>query len=74
MAPIHRLLPLLIAAALAPLALAPPARAAIVLNFETNPNLPPQPNNFIAAGAMQTIAAKPTSIRSTTLASPARAP
>jgi hypothetical protein len=26
------------------------------LNFETNPNLPPQPNNFAAAGAMQTYA------------------
>lgn len=34
--------------------LAPGARADFVLNFETNPALPTQPNNFAAAGPMQT--------------------
>src|SRR5438105_4448121 len=34
---------------------APPARAAFVtIDFENNPSLPTQPNNFAAAGAMQT--------------------
>jgi hypothetical protein len=34
--------------------LAAPARASVLINFETTPALPTQPNNFAAAGAMQT--------------------
>jgi hypothetical protein len=34
--------------------LAPGARADVLINFETTPALPTQPNNFAAAGAMQT--------------------
>jgi len=36
------------------LGLAPSARADIIIDFETEPSLPQQPNNFAAAGAMQT--------------------
>src|SRR5262245_165211 len=35
-------------------ALTPPARGGGIINFETLPALPPQPNNFFAAGPMQT--------------------
>jgi len=31
-----------------------PLCADTIINFETNPSLPAQPNNFAAAGAMQT--------------------
>jgi hypothetical protein len=36
------------------LGLAAPGRAAPIINFETTPSLATQPNNFAAAGAMQT--------------------
>src|ERR1700687_6095570 len=36
------------------LAVAPLAHAAVVINFESTPSLAAQPNNFFAAGAMQT--------------------
>src|SRR5437870_351323 len=42
------------AVALALLVAAAPARASFTIDFETNPSLPAQPNNFAAAGAMQT--------------------
>ena len=45
------LLTAMIVASIAP---AGQAHAGIVVDFETNPNLPAQPNNFFAAGAMQT--------------------
>ena len=37
----------------ASIALAGQAHAGIVVDFENNPNLPAQPNNFFAAGTMQ---------------------
>lgn len=46
---------LMVAVALVLLGVAEPAQALpITINFENEPNLPPQPNNFAAAGVMQT--------------------
>src|SRR5262249_9622075 len=49
-----RYLPAAILGALFLTGMAPEARADFVLDFETNPALPTQPNSFAAAGAMQT--------------------
>src|SRR5215471_11326542 len=46
---------LMVAVAVVLLGVAEPAQALpITINFENEPNLPPQPNNFAAAGAIQT--------------------